>query len=81
MLKCISLLYFFVNKIIIQKVFLIKLKIFHITKIHKIKCLQCMTIRSLISLRINRLLEIGKKEVIKPKRVMETEHKQEIQVI
>lgn len=40
-----------------------------------------MIVKSLISLRINRLLETGKKEVIKPKRVMETEHKQEIQVI
>lgn len=33
-----------------------------------------MIVKSLISLRINKLLETGKKEVIKPKWVMETEH-------
>lgn len=34
--------------------------------------LQFMIVKSLIPLRISRLLEAGKKEAIKPQRVMET---------
>lgn len=43
--------------------------------------LQCVIVKSLIPLRVNTHLETDKKEAIKLQRVMETEHKQEIQVI